>query len=200
MADAILAHEVILGSGLRSADQNFLKDAVIGECQEHRLDVGVVDLDMVHAVSLFLATGKFMFLDASLEVVIHAGTDNESVLGAAVHRLCIDVVALLVVLYKPTLLLELLEVLDGLVIDLGLVFASARLEVDFRLDDVIQTHLVVTGLGTCLFTRQHIVGLGCYFFYILFRRSNATGRFYFSHDKLTVLKVLNRFFIKSITF
>ena len=36
--------------------------------------------------------------------------------------------------------------------------------------------------GACFFARQDVVGLRGYFFYILFRRSNATERFYVCHD------------------
>ena len=159
MTDAILAHEVIFGSGLGRAVDDVLEDAVIGEWQEYRLDIGIVDLDVVHAISLFLTSCELMLLDAAGEVILNTGTYYKSVLRAAIHGLSIDVVAILVILYQPALVLELLEVLNGLVIDLGLMLACAGLEVDFGLNDVIQTHLIVASLGACLFTGENVIGL-----------------------------------------
>ena len=151
VTNAVLAHEVILGSGLSGAVDDVLERAIVGECQEYRLDVGIVDLDMVHAVGFFLTAGEFVLLDTACEVVLNAGAYDEAILGAAIHGLSIDVVAILVILNQPALVLELLEVLNSLVIDLGLVFACTGFKVDFGLNDVIQRHLVVASLGTSLF-------------------------------------------------
>ena len=99
VADAILAHEIILGRSLSGAVNDVLEDAVIGECQEYRLNVRIIDLYVMHAVGFFLATGQLVLLDAASQVVINAGAHHKAVLRAAIHRLGIDVVAVFSVLH-----------------------------------------------------------------------------------------------------
>ena len=106
---------------------------------------------MLHAVFLFVATGQLMLFDATCHIVVCMGADYKTVLRLSIHRLCIDVVVLLLILHQPTLVLELLEVLSCLLIHLWVVLRSAYGKVDFGFDDVIQTFLVVASFSASLF-------------------------------------------------
>ena len=77
-----------------------------------------------------------VFLDVALQIVLKVATSNKSILPFAVHRLGIDVVALLGLLHKPTSLLPLLVVLHSLLIHGLVVFVNHWLEVNLGLDDV----------------------------------------------------------------
>ncbi len=146
VTDAVLAHEVILGSGLSHLSDNLLQRLVGWEREEHRLHIGVVDANVLHAVFFLLATSELMLLDATFDIVHVVGCNHDTILSTAVHRLSIDVVHLLGVLNKPSVGLELLEVLHSLVIDLRIMLGGAVVEVDFRLDDVIERHFVIARL------------------------------------------------------
>ena len=111
---------------------------VVGIGKEHRLDVGIVHTHMFHAVFLLVATCELVLLDDAIQIVRHVSTHHQSVLRLAVHGLRIDVVILLLVLHQPTLVLKHLEILDSFLVNTRVVLVGARLEIDFRLDDVIQ--------------------------------------------------------------
>lgn len=113
---------------------------------------------MLHAVFLFVSTSKLVLLDYTIHIVIDEGSYNEAVLCLAIHCLGVDVILLLVVLYKPTFLLEFTEVVGSLLVDTRVVLACTWLEVNFRLDDMIKTHLVVACFGTGFFRVEDIVG------------------------------------------
>ena len=164
VANAILAHEVILGFALSNSGDNLLERLVGGERQEHWLNVGIVDADVFHAILFLLAASELVLLDLALDVVHIVGCHHDTILCAAVHGLCIDVVHLLGILNEPAVGLEFLEVLNSLVIDLWVMLGGAVVEVDFRLDDVVERHLVVASLGSCLFARKNVVGFRSYFF------------------------------------
>ena len=138
VAESVGSHEVILGLACGHLADYLLKGGVVGECEEHRLDVGVVDAHVFHAVFLFVAACKLMLLDASLHVVVYPCAYNEAVLCASVHCLGVDVILLLGILHEPSLFLEFFEILHGLLIYPGVVLVETGLEVDFRLYDVIE--------------------------------------------------------------
>ena len=142
--------EVILRLRLSVAVAEVDEGLVVAISEEHRLDVGVVDANMLHAVLLLVTAGELMLLDHAIHVVLHIGAHDETILRVAVHRLSVDVVVILLVLDEPSLLLEHLEVLLGALIDARVVLRGALGEVDLRLDDVVETHLVVTSLGASL--------------------------------------------------
>ena len=112
---------------------------------------------MLHAVFLLVAACQLVLLDCAVEIIVDESTHNKSVLSLAVHCLSIDIIVLVCVLTKPTLLLEHLEVSSCLLVNAWVVLACARLEVDFRLDDMIKTLLVIACLCSCLFTIEHVV-------------------------------------------
>ena len=105
---------------------------------------------MLHTILLLVTTCELVLLDDTVEVVLDVSTDDETILCLAVHRLSIDVVALLVVLYEPALLLKVLVLLDSLVVDLGVVLVGTCGEVDLRLDDVVERHRIALSLLACL--------------------------------------------------
>ena len=86
------------------------------------------------------------------------------------------------VLNKPTLILELLEVLGSLLIDLRVILAGAYGEVYLRLDDVVQALLVVTGLGASLFTVEYVVGTALHLLHQFLRWTYSLEWFYDCHD------------------
>ena len=131
---------------------------VVGIGKEDRLHVGIVHADMLHAVFLLVAACQFVLLDDTVHVVVHVGTYHQTELCLAVHGLCIDIVSVLLVLYQPAVVLELLEVLCSLGIHLGCIFAGTDGEVYLRLDDMVKALLVALGLGAGLFRVQYVVG------------------------------------------
>ena len=80
---------------------------------------------MLHAVLLLVATGEFVLLDAVLHIVVDIGGYHKSVLGAAVHRLGIYVVVLLVVLNEPSVTLERLKVGQRLTVHFGVMLVGS---------------------------------------------------------------------------
>ena len=99
-----------------------------------------------------------MLLDDARHVVLDRGADDEAVLCLAVHRLSVDVVVLLVVLYEPALFPEVAEVLSRLGVDLLLMLVGADWEVDLGTDDVVEGHLVACSFGASFVTVEYVVG------------------------------------------
>ncbi len=99
-----------------------------------------------------------MFFDASLHVVGYVGGDNYAILCAAVHGLGVYVVMFGVVLEEPSVLLEGIEVFDGLTVDFWIVFVGARFKVYFGFDDVIERTGVALSFLTGFFGVEHVVG------------------------------------------
>ena len=143
-------YEVVLGFSSSIAHNELVEYGVVGIGEEYRLDVCIVDADMLHSVFLLVAAGQFVFLNISLLVVVSMGADHESILGFTVHRLGIYIIMFARVLYQPAIVLELLEVLGGFLVDAWVVLRGAFGEVDLWLDDMIQTLGVVASLSTCL--------------------------------------------------
>lgn len=111
MTESIGSHEVILRlAGGDSADHIF-KVGIVGESEEHRLDIGVVDAHMLHSVFFFIAAGEFVFLNAPLHIVGDGGCNYDTVLSAAVHGLGVDIIVLMLVLHKPAVGAECSEII-----------------------------------------------------------------------------------------
>ena len=122
-----------------------------------------------------------MLLDAALHIVVDPCAYDEAILRAAVHGLGIDVIFLLVILHEPPLLLEIVEILHGLVVDGGVMLVETGSEVDFGLDDVIEGFLVAFGLFAGLFGIEHVIGAGSDLLYEVLRRAYALEGFYSCH-------------------
>ena len=158
MTEAVVgSNEVVLWLCCCVALDERVEHLVVRISEEHRLDVGVVYANMLHAVFLLVAACQLVLLDCAVEIVVDESTHNKSVLSLAVHCLSIDIIVLVCVLTKPTLLLEHLEVSGSLLVNARIVLACARFEVNLRLDDMIKTLLVIACLCSCLFTIEHVV-------------------------------------------
>ena len=133
MSDSVACHQVILWLILDNSRYDFVQLLVVRVSEENRLDVGVVHAHVLHAVFLLVAACQLMLPYLAGHVVVNIGADNKSVLCASVHSLCINVVVLLLVLHKPSVILKFLEILSRLLIDLRVVLACALREVYFWL-------------------------------------------------------------------
>ena len=123
-----------------------------------------------------------MLLDDAVHVVLDVCSHYEAILRAALHGLCVDVIVVAVVLHKPSLVLELLEVLGCTLIYAWVILARAEGEVYLGFNDVVERHLVVAGLGARLVAVEHIVGAALHALHQLLGRAQATEGFYLSHD------------------
>ena len=86
-----------------------------------------------------------MLLDDALLIVARVSTDNKTVLRlllTAISRkmrsLSIDVILLLVILYEPAVILELLELTCSLSINLWVILGSTWLKVNLWFDDMVE--------------------------------------------------------------
>ena len=141
MTEAVLIRELVLGRGGDGRGDDGREFRIVLIREEHRLDVGVLDAHMHHPVVLLVLAGEFVLLDGAGGVVVGVGAEHEPVLGTAVHRLRVDIIARLGVPQEPSPLLPLAEVLDRLVIDAPVVIREDRVKVYLRLRDVQQGFL-----------------------------------------------------------
>ena len=144
-----------LTSGI--AHNQLVEHSIVRICEEHRLDVSVINANMLHAVFLLVAACQLMLLDGAVHIVVNESTNHKTILCLAVHGLSVDIVRLLLILTKPSLILELLEVLSSLLVHSGVVLACARLKVDFRLYNVVKALFVIASLSSCLFAVENII-------------------------------------------
>ena len=183
VAEVILIHEVIFRLPQDGLGDDLVQDVVVLVGEEHRLDVGVLDADMDHAVVLFVLAGELMLLDLSGSIVVGVGAEHETVLGAAFHCLGIDIIALLGIPAEPSLSLPGLEVLDSLGIDLRIMIFEHRLEINLGFGDMEKGLLTGHFLG--LGGVQHIVRRSRYFGDNIFRRTDRRKGFYSYHNDIT---------------
>ena len=182
MAEAVDGrNEVVLGRCCCDAAHECIEHGIVGISEEDRLEVRVVDADMLHAVLFLVATRQLVLLDDAVHVVLNSRSHNKTELRLAVHRLRIDVVHLLAVLLEPALVLELLEVLGSLLIDARVVLACADREVNLGLDDVIKRLLIVASLSTSLLRVKDIVWTALNLLNKITRRPDSFKWFYYCH-------------------
>ena len=138
-------NEVILRLSCGIAHDEFVESLVVGIGEEYRFDVCVVHADVLHSVFLFVAACQLVLLYDALLVVTGVCTYYEAVLcllfsavGRQRRGLGIDIVLFLIVLHKPSLVLELLKLACSLLIHLRIILARAGGEVYLGLDDVIE--------------------------------------------------------------
>lgn len=106
---------------------------------------------MLHPVFLFVLTGKFVFFNISLHIILHTRAHNQSVLGATIHGLGIHIILLPAILNQPSILFESSIVFQCFPIHLLVMLIEARFKIDFGFDDVIQGFWISFGLGTSFF-------------------------------------------------
>ena len=109
----------------------------MGISKEHRLDIGIIHAHMFHAVFLFIFARQLVLLDAAFHIIFHPGCNDQSVLRPAIHRLCIDVVFLFLVLHEPAVCAELLKLFCSFCIYALIVLVSNRSEVNLRFNDMV---------------------------------------------------------------
>ena len=136
VAEVVLIREFVLGRALDGLFDDCVQLGIVAVGEEHRLDVGVLDAHMDHAVVLLVLAGELMLLDDAVCVVVGVGAEHEAVLGALAHGLGVNVVALRRVSAEPSTLAPELEVLHRLVVHLGGVLVGDWLEIYLGLGDV----------------------------------------------------------------
>ena len=186
------SNEVIDGLCLRIAHNQRIERAVIRICKEYGLNIGIVHTDMLHAVFLLVTTRQLVLLDTSLHIVVNQSTYHQTILRLTVHGLCVDIIVVVLILYQPAFVLEHLEVLCGLFIDTRIIFRCTHREIYLRLDDMIQTFLVVASLSTGFLRIQYVIRTALYLFYKLFWWTNATEWFYCCHRFITDVLLTER--------
>ena len=113
--------------------------------------------EMTHAVVFFVAAGELVLLDAAGIVVVDMSGEDDAVLRVAVHGLGVEVIALALVLYEPTIGNEAFELSARFGVDTGIVLLGALGKVDFGANDVIERAGIVAGLGTGFGRVEHVV-------------------------------------------
>ena len=118
MAESVYwSHKIILWSGLCIAQDQLIEEGVIRICKEDRLHIGIADTHMLHAIFLFVPTGKFVLFDHACKIIIHIGAYNKTILCLPIHGLGIDIIMIFGILDKPALFLEHREMLRSRLID-----------------------------------------------------------------------------------
>ena len=135
----------------------FIQNIIIRISEEDRFDVCIANSHMLHSILFLVSSCKLMLFDYTIKVVLNKRTDNQAVLSLAIHRLRINVIAVLSILSQPTLLLEHLEVFCCLVIHSRIILTCTFLKINFRLYYVVQTHFISCSLSSCFFAVKHIV-------------------------------------------
>ena len=185
VAEVILIHEVIFRLPQDGLGDDLVQDVVVLVGEENRLDVGVLDADMDHAVVFFVLAGELVLLDLSGSVVIGVGAKHKTILGAALHGLGIDIITLLGIPAEPSLGLPGLEILDSLGIHLRVMILKHRIEIDLGLSNMEEGLLTGHLLG--LSGVQHVVRRGRDFGDNIFRRTDRREGFYSYHRFFTSL-------------
>jgi hypothetical protein len=127
VTEAILCRKVVIGLICCNYTlDNGVNLVVVGICEEYRLDVGFLVADVNHSILLLVGAGKFVLLNGSRKIVFKVAAHSNTILCAARHSLCVDVIMLLAILYKPATLFPRLEVLHRLCIYLIRVFVGYR--------------------------------------------------------------------------
>ena len=182
VSEAVRSSEVILRFAGSHLVNDSLQSLIVGESEKYRLDVGIVDTHMLHAVLLLVTARQFVLLDAPFHIVIHIGGYNDAILRATVHGLRIYIIVLLVVSDEPAVGLESVEVLDRLVIHPGVMLIGARGEIDLRLDDMIERARIAFGLSSGLLAVEHVIWTRCNLLDEFAGRTYALKWFYFCHN------------------
>ena len=180
MSEAVnRSYEIIFGCGVRIFVNKIEQGAVVRIGKKDRLDVGIVDTDVFHSVFFLICASQFVFFYDACLIVAGICTDNNAILRLWLIVVCrqacclrVNVILFFVVLHKPSFFLKFLELPGCFFVDARVVFACFRAEVDFRLDNVIKWHFVITCLDACFLWTEDVIGTTLYFFYELFGRTD----------------------------
>ena len=133
MTEAILICKRILRLSGSSFCHYFIELRIVLIREEYRLDIGILDFHMNHAVILLVLAGKLMLFDLAVGIVVSMGAKHQTVLCSSVHGLGIDIIARLAILNEPFFLLPLGKILHSLVIYTAVVIRKYRIEINLRL-------------------------------------------------------------------
>ena len=92
-----------------------------------------------------------MLFDDAVHIVVDIRGDNNTILCAPIHSLRINIIMFLVVLHKPSVVLECLKVGHGFFVDLRGMFVLSGSKVDLGLDNMIKRAGIAFGFGACFF-------------------------------------------------
>ena len=106
--------------------------------EENRFDIGIQVTGQNHAVFFLVRTSQLMFFDDAPVVIFARGSANNSILRAAIHGLCINVVFGFFVLNQPVFLLKALEILNRFQVNCFRMNIGSLRAVDFGTGDVKQ--------------------------------------------------------------
>ena len=110
VAEAIdIGYEIKFGLTLSNAVDESHQNGVVFEGEKSRTYVGIGGKEMLHAIIFLVATCEFVLFDETIVVVVNMSGEHDAVLGVPVHRLGIEVIARLLILYEPTLFDEMGE-------------------------------------------------------------------------------------------
>ena len=160
MPDLVFASDIAVGGlgGDDLAHARFDTLLVFSECQEDGAYICRLYISQFCPIVLFLFEGELVSLDAVLLVVIDRGEPDEAELRVVTHRLLIDVHAIFGVLYKVSLLDEMLQVGSTCRVHFVSVRIGLGIECDLWLVDVEEAHGVAVRHSTCLLGVEGIVG------------------------------------------
>ena len=93
---------------------------------------------MFHAVFLLVTTGQFMFFDDPVHIIGNIRSYHQSILGLAIHGLCIYIIIFFFILHQPALVLKHLEIFGSLLIYFRIMFVCSGREINFRFYNMIK--------------------------------------------------------------
>ena len=145
------SYEIILWCSSSIANQKVIEYRIIWISKEYRFDICIANTYVLHAILLLVTASQLMLFDNTRHIIVYISTHHKAILSLAIHGLGINVILFLIILFQPTILLKLSEILCSAFIDAWIILRSTRFKIDFRFDDMIKTLLVITGFGTSLF-------------------------------------------------
>ena len=125
--------------------------------KKYRFDIGIVHSYMLHTIFFLVATCKFVLFNPFVHIILHRGTNHQTVLSFSVHGLSIHIVLLGIVLHQPTFVSEFIKIFKSLIIHLFIMLISSRFKINFGLNNMIQRHWISLRFGTGFFRIQYIV-------------------------------------------
>ncbi|CDE57101.1 unknown [Prevotella sp. CAG:873] len=87
VSEAVIGYEIIFRFCGGYALDDVVEHIVVFKGKEHGLNIGILGANMLHSVFLFVAACQFVFLNNAIEVIIHIGSHNKSILCTAIHGL-----------------------------------------------------------------------------------------------------------------
>ena len=132
------SYKIVFRLCCRIFPDDFIQILIFRISKEYRFYIRITYTDMLHAVFLFIATGKFMLLDDPFHIIRDISTYHQSKLCFAMHCLRIDIITRFRILYQPAFFLKFPEVFGGFLIYFrGMLIRPGR-KINFRPDNMIQ--------------------------------------------------------------